>query len=495
MLVRLSAFAFCVLLFTLFPGDQNHANAQLTFDPAFPNLTFSRPVDLQHSGDGTDRLFVVEQNTGLVRVFQNDRAALTSDVYLNVTDRFSPGSSEEGLLGLAFHPDFANTGFLYVYYTALSPRRSIIERFRVDSLDQAQVDRSTGEVLMSLSQPNSNHNGGHLRFGPDGYLYIGLGDGGGSGDPDLNGQDTTTLLGSILRIDVDSSTAEMAYGIPADNPFVTDTTGSRKEIFAWGMRNPWKFSFDVDGNLWAGDVGQGSLEEIDIIENGKNYGWKTMEGNQCFSPPSGCDQSGLELPVHVYGRSLGRSITGGFRYRGNRAPHLSGSYIYADFVTGRIWALPFENETVGTAGELFDTNLGIASFGEDEDGELYFTAFDGRIYHFTGETVGVENPDAIRQEFVVYPNPSSESVTFVSSAESVSGQLLVFDVLGRQVFEAELPPGNGRVESGAQSGATGTNYKSFTWAFSSDHSITSGLYFFRVLSGPVIHTGSFVVVR
>lgn len=354
---------------------------------AFPNLSFNRPLSLQHAGDNTDRLFVVEQS-GVISVFPNDPEVKEVDIFLNIQDRVTDASNEEGLLGLAFHPDYETNGYFYVNYTASNPDRSVISRFSVKESDASSADAASETVLLTYNQPYGNHNGGHLSFGPDGFLYIAVGDGGSAGDPENNGQDRTTLLGSILRIDIDSQENGNEYEIPNGNPFVGNAEGYREEIFAYGLRNPWRFSFDADTNeLWAGDVGQNAIEEIDIIENGLNYGWNIMEGASCYPADLDCDREGLESPVFTYGHSQGdRSITGGYVYRGNDIPELTGLYIYADFVSGRIWALDRSNPDNPENTELHDTDLNISSFGVDSNNELYLTAFDGKIYRF-GEDI------------------------------------------------------------------------------------------------------------
>jgi glucose/arabinose dehydrogenase len=239
-------------------------------------------------------------------------------------------------------------------------------------------------VILSFDQPYSNHNGGHLEFGPDGYLYIATGDGGSGGDPLGHAQNRQTFHGNILRIDIDSRGPQGSYAIPPDNPFAGNSEGYLEEIYAYGLRNPWRFSFDpLTGLLWAGDVGQNAVEEINIIEKGKNYGWNIMEGSQCFNPPTGCDSTGLAMPVYEYLHPLGRSITGGYVYRGSELPLLEGAYVYADFVSGLIWALWYQEGEVQTNYTIADTNLMISSFGEDDNHELYFTAFDGRVYKLT----------------------------------------------------------------------------------------------------------------
>lgn len=345
---------------------------------AYPNLSFMRPVDYQQPpGDG-NLVFVVEQE-GVISVFENSAEAEKRTTFLDIKGRVEDSGNEEGLLGLAFHPEYASNGFFYVNYTAANPDRTVIARFQRSS--DITADQTTEVVLLEFEQPFANHNGGQLAFGPDGFLYIAVGDGGSGGDPQNHGQDRTTLLGSILRIDVDQATDERNYGIPPDNPFVGNTSGFREEIFAYGLRNPWRMSFDGQGRLWAADVGQGSREEIDIIENGGNYGWNLMEGKQCFQ--SGCDPSGLKLPVWDYSHDEGNSITGGYVYAGTSAPSLEGKYIFADFGSERVWSLDYSNPDSPVVTELFTAGFPIASFGIDNNKELYMCAFDGTIYRLT----------------------------------------------------------------------------------------------------------------
>ena len=249
------------------------------------------------------------------------------------------------------------------------------------------ADRSvlqSEQVILEVMQPFGNHNGGTLAFGPDGYLYIGLGDGGSGGDPFNHGQNTSTLLGAMLRIDVSGATVNEPYRVPTDNPFVGVGAGARAEIWAFGLRNPWKFSFDpATGALWAGDVGQSDYEEVDIVERGGNYGWNVMEGLHCYPPGvQACDQTGLEPPVLEYTHAEGCSITGGYVYRGSRLPSLAGAYVYADYCSGRIWGLRHDGTAVTEHRLIADTDLQIPSFGTDERGNLYVLAFDGHIYRF-----------------------------------------------------------------------------------------------------------------
>ncbi len=272
--------------------------------------------------------------------------------------------NEEGLLGLAFPPGFQPDGRVYVYYTAGGPRRSVLSRFQVVG---GAIDLGSETVLLEVPQPFANHNGGQIAFGPDGYLYVALGDGGAGGDPNGNGQNLSTLLGSILRLDVSGG----GYTVPPDNPF-----GS--EIYAYGLRNPWRFSFDrANGDLWAADVGQNRWEEVDRIVAGGNYGWNVMEGLECVNAES-CDQSGLQLPRAVYGRDLGCSVTGGYVYRGVSMPELDGWYVYGDFCSGLIWAVNTADSSPAVL--LAETGLPIASFGELPDGELLVLTFANAVF-------------------------------------------------------------------------------------------------------------------
>lgn len=356
----------------------------ITLEPAFHYLKFDQPVDLQYSPDNSNRLFVVEQK-GFIRVFDNSPETQESKIFLDLSNDVWLGHSEEGLLGLVFHPHFKDNGYFFVDFIADNPRRSVIARFKVQRDNPSQADPQSKTVILEVGQPYGNHNGGQLAFGPDGYLYIALGDGGSAGDPHHHGQDLTTLLGSILRIDVNRKEQGKNYAIPPDNPFVGSAKGYKEEIYAYGLRNPWRFSFDsVTQWLWAGDVGQSKpYEEIDIIESGKNYGWNIMEGFHCFNPAENCSKEGLTLPIWEYSAESGRSITGGHVYRGENIPDLQGYYIYGDFISGRLWRLKYDGVSPAMNDLiLHNPNLYPSSFGLDEAGELYICSFDGIIYRF-----------------------------------------------------------------------------------------------------------------
>jgi glucose/arabinose dehydrogenase len=347
---------------------------------AFPAETFVRPVDFQYPGDGTNRVFVVEQG-GRIYVLENT-ATPTKRLFLDISDRLKSGG-EQGLLAMAFHPRYQQNGLFFVHYSDAEDGDTVIARYSVSATDPNAADPASEKRFLRVDQPFANHNGGQITFGNDGYLYIALGDGGSAGDPEGNGQKPSSLLGKILRIDVDTPSTGREYSIPNDNPFKNSTT-FREEIWAWGLRNPFKISFDrPTGRLWAGDVGQNKLEEVDLILRGRNYGWNTMEGSQCFNPSTGCNREGLELPIAEYGRSAGQSITGGYVYRGRSIPALVGIYVYADFITGRVFGLRFGNgKTVNS--QLVDTEHLVSSFGLDRENELYLLAYTtGKIFRFT----------------------------------------------------------------------------------------------------------------
>lgn len=360
--------------------NSDTAPSDIRMVAAFPNLMFEQPLDLAWPDDGTNRLFIVEQ-PGRIWMIENDSTTSDRTLFLDITARVEDEGWEEGLLGLAFHPEYATNGYFYVNYTATNPDRTVISRFTVEPTDPNAADPAGEHEILSFRQPYSNHNGGCLKFGPDGYLYIGVGDGGSAGDPQGNGQDRTSLLGTILRIDIDNPAGGNAYGIPADNPFAGNSDGYAEEIYAWGLRNPWRFSFDPPtGRLWAADVGQNRIEEVDLIVSGGNYGWNIMEGSECYEAMT-CDTAGLILPVAEYQHSQGKSITGGFVYRGSLVPELTGMYIYADFLSGRVWGLTYD-QGAGSPALLVNSGLSIASFGIDRSNELYALAFDGKIYRF-----------------------------------------------------------------------------------------------------------------
>ncbi len=349
----------------------------------FPNVTFDRMVDMVFTNDGSDRAFLALQS-GQIKVLDSTGEDAQVHEFMDIRSRVGDRGNEEGLLGLALDPDFSANGFFYTYYSGASPRRSVISRFSVSADTPDRADPDSELVIMEVAQPFSNHNGGQIRFGPDGFLYISLGDGGSRGDPNGNGQNRSNLLGSILRIDVSGLDSLGRYAIPDDNPFVGNPN-ARGEIWAYGLRNPWRFSFDpLTGDLWVGDVGQNSFEEIDLVNRGGNYGWNVMEGLHCYALADGtCDQSGLALPVAEYDRGGGCSVTGGYVYRSSRLPQLFGAYVYGDFCSGKIWALRHDGSRVTEQMMIADTSLRISSFAQTPSGEIFILSFDEKIYHFT----------------------------------------------------------------------------------------------------------------
>jgi quinoprotein glucose dehydrogenase len=351
---------------------------------AFPELQFDRPIVVTYAKDGSNRVFVAAQK-GQILVFPNDPAVEEASVFLDISSKvvYADKQNEEGLLGLAFHPDYKKNGEFFLYYTTTdAPLTSVISRFRVSKDDPNKADPTFEEEVMRIKQPFWNHNGGTIDFGPDGFLYVALGDGGAANDPMKNGQNLSTLLGSILRIDVDRKDEGLGYSIPKDNPFINQKN-ARPEIWAYGLRNVWRFAFDREtGTMWAGDVGQDLWEEINIIKKGGNYGWNIREALHPFPPNSQSSTKDMIDPIWEYHHTVGKSITGGTVYRGKKLPGLKGYYIYADYVTGLVWGLKYDDKSKAvTANRLIQHNkLPIMSFGEDADGELYLTTTFGALY-------------------------------------------------------------------------------------------------------------------
>ena len=361
------------------PGLAPAAVTSVGLEPALGGYEFRSPTNLVELPGGAG---LVSEQAGRILVFEGASAGDPGD-FLDLRDRVSDRGWEEGLLGLALAPDFAVSGHFYVYYSASDPRRSVVSRFTADA-GRASANADSELVILEVEQPYANHNGGQLAFGPDGYLYVGLGDGGSGGDPQGNGQDVSTLLGAILRIDVAGATAERSYGIPADNPFAGAAGAGRGEIWAYGLRNPWRFSFDrATGRLWAGDVGQDRYEEVDVIVRGGNYGWNRLEGSHCFAPRDGCGREGMVAPVWEYALEDGAcSVVGGYVYRGAAVPGLSGVYLFADFCSGRVYGLPADGD--GGARLLMDSGLRIVSFGEDGLGEVYVLSQGDGVWRVVG---------------------------------------------------------------------------------------------------------------
>ncbi len=448
--------------------------AQYNFQIAFPNLTFSNPLYLDHAGDGSNRIFVVEQ-AGRIKVFPNNPNVNTTKMFLDITDRVTSGG-ETGLLGLAFHPNFETNGYFYVNYTAPSPLRTVVSRFQVTS-NPDSADKNSELILLTFNQPYSNHNGGCMAFGPDGYLYIATGDGGSGGDPQNNAQNITNLLGKILRIDVDNPQAPLNYGIPATNPFYDSTnTSIRKEIYAWGLRNPWRMSFDpVTSWLWAADVGQNQWEEIDVITNGGNYGWRCYEGNHPYNT-SGCSGNYI-FPIWEYSHSEGISVTGGYVYRGQNVPELFGKYIYGDYGTRRVWALLYDGVNPPSNTQITTAAGSITSFGVDQNNELYLVSFNGRIYNFVPTVIPVElgtfnasviEGNKVKLEWFTLSELNNNGFSIERSNDGVNF---------REIFFIN---GNG----------TTTNRNTYSYI---DQNVDYGVYYYRLKQ--VDHDGSFTYLN
>lgn len=356
------------------------------FQNAFPKLQpQQRPTSLVDV-PGQDWM-LLELQDGRILGFPKDPSASAYTTVWDNRARTSREGNEEGLLGLALDPDFSANGYMYVYYSAAGgDRRTVLSRISTTGGGATlKVVPGSELVILEQPQPYSNHKGGQIAFGPDGMLYLGLGDGGSEGDPMGNGQDITrNWLGSIIRIDVRNATSQHPYAIPPDNPFADGANGARPETWAYGLRNPWRFSFDSQtGTLWIGDVGSANWEEVDIGQAGRNYGWNIMEGAHCFQPPSGCDEHGLTLPVTEYSHSNGAcSITGGYVYRGHLVPALDGFYVFGDYCSGVVQAFAVAGAHAGSnppITTLRPAGPEIASFAEDASGEIYLLDFDGTI--------------------------------------------------------------------------------------------------------------------
>jgi glucose/arabinose dehydrogenase len=356
---------------------QGNAAPAIGFEPVLTDL--NGPLGYLDANDGTDRFFVVEKDG---RVLVSAGGELRDSPFLDISELVSTGS-EQGLLGMALDPGFAENGRVFVSYTDTEGDSQIV-RYTVSADDPDRLDPDSAFTILSLDQPYRNHNGGNILFGPDGYLYLGFGDGGSQGDPDNRAQDPAQFFGKILRIDV--SGAQEPYGIPPDNPFVDDPSFA-PEIFAWGLRNPWRFSFDREtGDLWIGDVGGGSFEEIDLVPagtSGPNFGWSIFEGEECYRG-EGCDQADLTPPVTQYPHDYGCSVTGGYVYRGANIPDLVGTYLFADYCTGYLWGLIPNGDGAYTATEYLETDMSPSSFAQDASGELYITDLNGAIYRLVG---------------------------------------------------------------------------------------------------------------
>ncbi len=386
---------------------------------------FTNPVDIQNAGD--DRLFVVEQS-GIIKILNAD-ASINVEPFLNISSIVSSGG-ERGLLGLAFHPDYTNNGYFFVYYIDNSGDTQVA-RYTVDGSDPNIANPSTALLIIDVEQPFGNHNGGCIQFGADGFLYIGLGDGGSGGDPGNRAQNLETLLGKMLRLDIDNTDGGNNYAIPVDNPFIGNPD-ALDEIWAYGLRNPWRFSFDsLTNDLWIADVGQGTIEEINKVSfssGGLNYGWRCYEGTQAYNT-SGCpDPSELTFPVAEYNHSVGYSVTGGYVYHGNVYSDIQNLYFFAD-LNGFIGTVDSENNLVnhGNFGGTW------VSFGEDINGEVYIADLSGSIYKIIGGEI-LDNDNFTNSNVAIYPNPASDSINIKSSNNTIIRSINIYDLKGSTVL-------------------------------------------------------------
>lgn len=450
---RAPVLSLTLALLAALAGAPLRAQPVVTVEPATPGVTFAKPVSVRAAPGQPSRLYVLEQGDGrqpsrVVTVVPGDAAAT---VFLDLSDRAVAGG-EAGLLGLAFHPDYAASGRLFVHYTAPASGAGVfvsrVSEFARSAADPLRADPASERVVLEVPQPAANHNGGTVAFGPDGFLYVGLGDGGGAGDPFGNGQDATTLLGAILRLDVDSVPEGAAYGVPADNPFAGGAGPERAEIWAYGFRNPYRFSVS-DAGLWVGDVGQNAWEEVDLVEPGGNYGWNEVEGPACFR--AGCDLDAFEPPVASYPHTEagGRSVTGGVVVSGTGGP-LDGLYLYGDFVSGRLWGLAgaggepavlLESVPDGDGGRR---TLRISSI-DQAGGAVLVTDYGGTVYRLVAAPTAAGPGRAPAALAVTWagPNPSrGETAVRVEGEGPV--RVAVVDVRGREVsvlWDGPAPPG------------------------------------------------------
>ncbi|MBC3848049.1 PQQ-dependent sugar dehydrogenase [Winogradskyella echinorum] len=391
----------------------------------------NRPVNIKHAGD--TRLFVAEQQ-GIIKIINSD-GSIESTPFLDITNLVYDTGSEQGLLGLAFHPDYATNGYFFVNYIN-NLEDTVISRFTRNESNPSIADPSSELEILTFAQPYVNHNGGELQFGSDGFLYISSGDGGDGGDPQNNSQNLTNLLGTILRIDVNNSTIANPYDIPTDNPFVSNSV-ARDEIWAYGLRNPWKFSFDSSNNdMWIADVGQSAKEEINQATSsasGLNYGWRCYEGNNAFNTIGCPNSSTLTFPVSEYAHVGGRcSITGGYVYRGSMYPNFDGLYFFADVCTQEIGYLKFENENWNSTFESFSGSF--VAFGEDINGELYVSTLSGNIFKLVDNALSTQ--DNLLNSISIYPNPTKNelNINFENTNTSVnSTKLIIYNIHGEVI--------------------------------------------------------------
>lgn len=448
--------------------------------PAYPLLsqTFLYPIEFKSSPDTSNRMFVVEKH-GKIFVLNHSPNTTSTKLFLDLSAQVSqsPSYGETGLLGIAFHPNFSSNGYFYVNYTDSlnGDLMSFISRFQVSPNNPDSALLSSKYEILSLVQPYSNHNGGCLNFGLDGYLYCAFGDGGSAGDPQGNGQNKSVLLGKMLRLNIDSAATPLHYSIPTDNPFYGNSLGFREEIFAYGLRNTWRFNLDsVSQKMWAGDVGQNNYEEIDIIENGANYGWNILEGLHCYNAPI-CDTTLKRKPIWEYTHSNSNiSVTGGYVYRGSALPALYGKYIFGDYVSGRIWALNYDSINPASTAVIIDRPVSVAqqkmisSFGIDRQNNIYAISYaEGKIFEIVPDPTG-NNEISVEKELFISqnsPNPFSGQTVFeFAVAKPGFVKLCIYNELGElinTVLNEQKSAGNYQVIFDAEKLTSGVYYYTF----------------------------------
>ncbi|MEL1244688.1 PQQ-dependent sugar dehydrogenase [Flavobacterium sp. DGU11] len=429
---------FASLLFTGFLNAQT-----IELEEFASGLTM--PVDIAFAND--DRMFVVEQD-GLIKMLINIEGEVTQSTFLNVSSLISTSGSERGLLGMAFHPDFENNGYFFINYTNTA-NNTVIARYTVNAADNNIADPTSAVILLTVTQPFSNHNGGCLRFGPDGYLYIGMGDGGDGGDPGNRAQNINTLLGKMLRIDVDGTAP---YTSPTGNPYIG--VDGADEIWAIGMRNPWKFSFNrLSGDLWIGDVGQGLWEEINKVPStsaGINYGWRCYEGSHTYDMSECSGITGLTAPFVDYSSGSGSgncSVIGGYVYTGTIFPNLQGKYLFADYCSNKIGMIDEDGGSITWTDAFEGTNF--VTFGEDHTGELYIGGIsDGKIYRIIDNSVS-GTTDFAGGSYIVYPNPAGTEVFVDIKNISNPASVSILDIRGKLLVQQDLAEGSSRIDTAA----------------------------------------------
>ncbi len=478
-----------VLLFSiLFIGKELKAQGPYELRNTFSPNTFPYIVDLVPCSDGSSRLFVVCQR-GKVWIVNTSNPSAPAKLFLDISDIVSQTEPETGLLSIAFHPNYSGNKYFYVSYTTTTGINvtSYISRFNVSPVNPDSALRSSELNLVSLPQPFENHNGGKIAFGPDNYLYIAFGDGGSGGDPGNRAQNRAVIYGKMLRIDINSATGGLQYSIPPTNPYFGNISGYREEIWCYGLRNPWKYSWDSqNGRLWCGDVGQDIYEEIDTLVNGGNYGWRVMEGFHCYNPATGCDMSGKILPLFEYDHNgTGYSITGGFVYRGNYMPALVGKYIFADFSLGKIWALSYPQASAADTIRILTMPGLCSTFGTDLQKNIYACLYSdsGKVLKIVDTQTGIGNIAQLPEKFNLkqnYPNPFNPATKInYELPQRILVNLIVYDVTGKEISEL--------VNREQNAGYYEINFNST--------GLPSGVYYYRITAGEFTETKKMVILK